>query len=80
MEDEKYENILAYLKYGNIPAELSSTKSNFIAEAEKYKINRKQNLERQGKIVVKKSEREKIFYEMHQHSGRTACWERIRER
>ena len=31
-------------------------------------------------IVVKEDDCEKIFHEMHNHSGRTKCWDRIKAR
>ena len=80
MEDQYYAEVKNYIKNGQMPEEVASTRSNFIAMAKKYKVNRKGLLTRDKKPVVKISQREKIWKEMHQHSGRTPCWERIRDR
>ena len=80
MQTKKYNDIKTFLIHGRYPKEYSSNKSNFVATARKYKINKKGNLLRDGKLVVKNSSKQKIFDALHNHSGRTACWERIRAR
>ena len=80
MEYQKYQAIKNFLTKGIYPREYCSTKSNFVATARKYEINKKGNLLRDGKLVVKSSMKKKIFDALHNHSGRTACWERIRAR
>lgn len=80
MENSTYNAIRFYLGTGRITSNLPSTKSNFIATAKKYKINKKGFLTRGGKIVVKKIHEEKIFAQFHKHSGRNACWEKIKQR
>ena len=68
MEDSKYSSILNFLKYAEIPAELTSTKGNFVSMAQQYKINQKGYLIRDKKLVVKCSERDTIFKEMHRNT------------
>ena len=80
MDDGLYDDVRIFLVHGIIPQNIPSTKSNFIATARKYQINEKGCLMRKKKYVVRQSEQEKLFAELHAHSGRTACWERIRER
>ena len=80
MDDELYDQTMDYLRTGNIPEKVTSTRSNFIAKAKKYKINKKQFLTRYGKLVVKASMEKQMFLENHKHSGRIACWERIKKR
>ena len=80
MENQTYNGIHFYIGTGIIPSSIPSTKSNFIAMAKKYKINKKGFLTRGGKIVVKKIHEEKIFAQFHKHSGRNACWEKIKQR
>ena len=80
MENGLYNRIKAYLISGDEPDDVSSTKSNFYALANKHEINKKGNLIRNNKIVVTISMQENIFNEMHAHSGRSACWQRIKER
>ena len=80
MNDELYDQTMEYLRTGNIPEKVTSTRSNFIAKAKKYKINKKQFLTRYGKLVVRASMELKLWVENHKHSGRIACWERIKKR
>jgi glycerol-3-phosphate responsive antiterminator len=80
MEDELYDQTMEYLRTKHIPEKVTSTRSNFIAKAKKYKINKKQFLTRYGKLVVKASMEQQMFLENHKHSGRIACWERIKKR
>ena len=80
MDDSFYKKIKDYLNDGTVPAEVPSTLSNFFATANKYKINKKQMLTRNGLICVRASEANALFNELHDHSGRIACWERIRQR
>jgi glycerol-3-phosphate responsive antiterminator len=80
MDDELYDQIKEYLTNGTIPENVISTRSNFIAKAKKYKINKKQFLTRNGKLVVVASMELKLWQVNHKHSGRIACWERIKKR
>lgn len=80
MDNELYEEIKNYLAIGVIPKDVSSTRSNFFATARQYQINGRGFLIRNRKIVVKKNMQQKFFQEMHKHSGRSACWERIKQR
>ena len=80
MDDKLYDQTMEYLRTGNIPENVASTRSNFIAKAKKYKINEKQFLTRNGKLVVMASMELKLWVENHKHSGCIACWERIKKR
>ena len=80
MDDLLYEQVRQYLLKQKIPKNLKTSKSNWLATARKYEINNKGCLIRNRKIVVKVSLQEKIFEEMHRHSGRISCWERIKKR
>ena len=80
MNDLKYHEVQAYLMDNTLPECYDSTKSNFVAMARNYELNRQGNLMRKNKMVVKFSMREEIFNALHNHSGRTACWERINAR
>ena len=80
MNDQKYEETKNYIATGKIPKHLPSTKSNFIATSKKYKLNKKGFLIRDNKVVIQAKNQEQIWVENHKHSGRTACWERIKKR
>lgn len=80
MEKSVAEQIKQYLKDGEIPERFTSTKSNFISTASKYSLNKKNALLRNNLPVVMEDMKEKIFEAMHQHSGRTATWNRIKSR
>ena len=80
MDDSFYDQVKDFLMHGIIPENIASTKSNFIATARKYRINARGFLTRQNKCVVRASEQELIFTTFHKHSGRQACWERIKQR
>ena len=69
-----------YLLYGDFPATFSSNKHNFITLAKKHTVNKKENLLRDGKPVVMERMQNEIFDALHQHSGRTNTWVRIKER
>ena len=71
MQTRTYNDLVKYLKKGSFPSRFPSTKSNFVREAKKYKVNKKGVLLRGKLIVVKKSERKKIFNDMHHHSGKS---------
>ena len=79
MENTKYKQVVRYLQSGSLPKVFSSTKYNFLTECSKYTLKNK-SLFRDGKIVLKKSELNKVFKEFHQHSGRDPCWSRISKR
>ena len=80
MEEEIYDATHAYLTSKIIPTNVPSTVSNFRATAKKYEINKNGYLTREGKIVVKANMQEEVFLQLHHHSGRIACWERIKKR
>ena len=74
------EQIVAYLKYKEIPTKLSSTKSNFIATASKYTLNKNDKLMRNNLPVVLENMQEEIYKALHKHSGRIVTWNRIKSR
>ena len=80
MENRLYDDVFKFLNSGTLPNEFSSTKSNFIRTARKYKINKKGFLTRNGKPVISADNQAGAFLALHDHSGRTACWLRIRTR
>ena len=80
MENKLYQDIKNYLQTGDIPQNVPSTRANFIAAANKCVLNANGYLYRQNKPIVRISEQEAIFGAFHDHSGRTACWERIKAR
>jgi hypothetical protein len=80
MDDQKYEQTKNYISTGKIPENLPSTKSNFIATSKKYKLNKKGFLTRDNKVVIQAKNQEQIWKAFHNHSGRSACWERIKKR
>ena len=80
MQAEKAQQIKKFLLYGTIPQNISKNKSNFTKLCKNYKLNKKNKLLRKNKIVVMKTERREIFDALHQHSGRTTTWERIKTR
>ena len=79
MDDELYQDLLRYCQHGTLPSSFTSTKSNFLASAAKYAVMNGQ-LQRNGKWVVQKSERDDIFKALHMHSGRSKTWFRVRQR
>ena len=56
-----YRAYLNYIKKGKLPGHFGSTKSNFKRAAKNMKVNSKGVLLRDGKFVVQRSERDKIF-------------------
>ena len=80
MEDKLYDDVKNFLQTGEIPQIVPSTRANFIATAGKYAINARGYLTRQNRCVVRISEQNRIWESYHSHSGRTACWERIKAR
>ena len=80
MEKELHKKIKLFLKKKKLPKTFPSNKANFIQQCSKYKLNRKGNLTRDGKEVVTAARRDEIFEALHDHSGRTPCWERIQAR
>ena len=79
MDDHLYEQVRQYLLKQKILKNLKTSKSNWLATTRKYEINNKSCLIRNRKIVVKASLQEKIIEEIHRHSGRINCWERIKK-
>ena len=80
MQDQLYQDVKHYLQTGEIPNNVPSTRANFIAAARKCVINARGFLTRQNKPIVRISEQDALFEAFHDHSGRTACWERIKQR
>ena len=83
MQVIKYLQFANFLSVGTLPETYSSTKPNFIATANKYAVNDKNQLTRDGKLVVKETEREEIFKICHgetTHSGRDKTWQKVRKR
>ena len=66
MQSKEYENIAGFIAHGVLPAKLDSTAGNFKRKASKYNLNEKKQLMRDGKLVIKYSERSKIFQTFHQ--------------
>ena len=69
MNDQLYAEVKEFLLSEKLPRTYASTKGNFIATARQYKVNRKGNLKRDDKIVVKDSETELMWNDFHQHQG-----------
>ena len=61
--------ICDYLREGNFPKSFPSTKPNFIKKARKFTLGRNGILMRDGRPVVKYSQRSAIFKQFHQHRG-----------
>lgn len=80
MDDALYNQTIKYLETRDIPENVPSTRSNFIATAKKYKLNKKGFLTRNNKVVIQAKNQEQIWKAFHNHSGRSACWERIKKR
>ena len=66
MISRDYQNISTYLKAGDIPGQLTSTVGNFKKKANKFQLNKKGQLTRNGKVVIRYSERASIFQTFHQ--------------
>ena len=80
MNEEEAKKIKEFLDKGKLPKTYSSTKPNFIAVAKRYSLNKKKVLMREKKPVVTVSMQLEIYNSLHQHSGRTCTWERIKAR
>ena len=83
MQAIKYLHLANFLTSGILPSTFSSTKPNFLATASKYEVNGKNQLTRNGKLVVKESEKDMIFKQCHgetTHSGRDKTWQKVRQR
>ena len=83
MNSNLYSDLVCYKKTGAFPAVFSSTKPNFRSMAEKYTVNSKNNLLRNGKLVVKDSEKQEVFLLCHgskTHSGRDKTWQKMNAR
>ena len=78
MEDSIYQQYVSYLENGTLPIHFRSNKGNFIAAANKFDI-RGNILYRNGKIVVKSSEKDELWLQ-HAHSGRDAFYSRLKTR
>ena len=80
MEDSLYSNILLFVSKGELPLAFASTKSNFLALTEHFEVNSAGRLERNGKVVVMKSELDDLWAQYHDHSGMNNAWNRIRKK
>ena len=80
MDEARAREVKIFVQYGIIPGELVSTKGNFIATAGKFSLNKKNTLMRDGRPVVMVKMQAEIFNALHNHSGRTATWNRIKAR
>lgn len=82
MKKRKERRIVRYLREGLVPEKPVSTLPNFRAEAEKYKLNTRGNLVRDGKPVLKCNDLAKTWKQFHLlgHSGRDATWKKINAR
>lgn len=80
MEISTYDKVANFLNDGTLPRSFPSTKSNFVAMCEKFSLNKKNRLVRDNRIVLKETEIEQTFSEIHQHSGRNKTYQKFRER
>ena len=80
MEEELYQNVKEYLHSNTLPVTFPSTKSNFIGLANRYALNANGELQRNGLPVVRENMQLQVYEQFHNHSGRIACWEKIRQR
>ena len=71
MDDDLHADFVEYLKSAKLPSSFSSSKTNFIRDAKKYSL-KDGCLMREGKVVVRESERESLWEAYHcgpQHAG-----------
>ena len=61
MNSKVHTDLTRYLKHGTFPKEFTSSKSNFVKLVGKHTLNGEGVLLRNGKRVVKKSERKQIY-------------------
>ena len=61
MNAKTHTDLIRYLKHGTFPKEFTSSKSNFVKLVGKHTLNGEGVLLRNGKRVVKKSERKQIY-------------------
>ena len=80
MNEKDAHVLIKYLLDKTLPTKFQSSKSNFIATAAKYKLNKKNVLTRNNLPVVTESMQQEIYDCLHLHSGRTATWNRIKTR
>ena len=80
MDILQYTNVKNYLLFGILPTSYTSNKSNFIATAQKYTVNGSGFLMRNNLVVVNQAMQQNIYETLHNHSGRNACWNRIKQR
>ena len=80
MEGWQYEMFSNYLRTGTLPKVFPSTKSNFVSVVKHFSLNQKNRLVRDGRIVLKASEIEDVFAQLHQHSGREKTYAKFRKR
>ena len=58
---QEHKSFLDYIKKGRLPGSFGSTKSNFIRTSKSMTVNKKGELLRNKKFIVKRSERDAIF-------------------
>ena len=80
MDDEIYLDFVNYLSTGTLPKDFPSTKSNFIAQSKTFSLNRKNKLKRGELFVLKLSELDSTWAEIHQHAGRCKTYEKFKKR
>ena len=81
MEDQLYVSYVNYLTHGVLPQRLPSTKSNFVSAASKFSLDPELgSLMRNGKGVLKTSELDELWRQLHNHSGTTKMWKRVNDR
>ena len=80
MDHSLYLQVTEFLSTGTVPTVFPSTQSNFVAMCKKFSLNRKGRLVRDGRIVLKDTEIEETFHQLHQHTGRNKTYQKFRER
>ena len=80
MDPNEYRKVKQYLQHAILPTNYTSNKSNFIALAGKYSLNGNGFLMRNNLVVVNQDMQSELWKTLHNHSGRNACWNRIKQR
>jgi len=65
MEKKQAEAIKTFLTNGTFPSEFPSNKSNFTRTANQYTINPRNNLERNGLVVLMKKQLPEVWATFH---------------
>ena len=79
MDEALYDAILLHKTHGLFPNTFASTKSNFVSLCNQYEVGNG-SLKRHGRWQATAGEIEDIFTMLHCHSGRDACYKRIKVR